>query len=70
MTNRESAIVFDQPKDVPFSPQAKHHSIAVNMRLPWRNLEYATCVEDLRIMAKAFVPKPFYDYVDTVSWFL
>jgi hypothetical protein len=35
-------------------------------KLPWRNLEYATCVEDLRLMTKAFVPKPFYDYVDTV----
>ena len=37
-------------------------------KMPWRNLDYATCIEDLRIMTKAFVPKPFYDYVDTVKY--
>ena len=31
-------------------------------------LRRACCVEDLRVLARARVPKPFYDYVDAGSW--
>jgi len=33
-----------------------------------RALRLACCVEDLRMLARARVPKPFYDYVDAGSW--
>ena len=33
-----------------------------------RALRLACCIEDLRVLAQARVPKPFYDYVDAGSW--
>ena len=33
-----------------------------------RALRLACCIEDLRVLAQACVPKPFYDYVDAGSW--